>query len=127
MYKALLIASAGGIGSLLRYIISGWGQRISGESFPVGTLLVNVLGCLAIGFIAAAVSGRFLIREEYRVAIMIGLLGGFTTFSSFGLETLSLINDGQAARAILNIVLSLGLGLTAVWFGYRLAESSLGV
>ncbi|MFQ5412282.1 MAG: fluoride efflux transporter FluC, partial [Phycisphaerae bacterium] len=72
-------------------------------------------------------SGSFLIREEYRIALMVGLFGGFTTFSSFGLETLSLINDGQAARAILNIVFSVGLGLTAVWIGYRLAEACLGV
>ncbi|MFQ5430171.1 MAG: fluoride efflux transporter CrcB [Phycisphaerae bacterium] len=127
MTKLLLITAAGGLGSLLRYLIAGWGQRLAGPAFPLGTLIVNALGCLLIGLFAAALSGRILIREEHRIALTVGLLGGFTTFSSFSLETLGLVNDGQVFRAVLNVVLNVGLGLTAVWLGYRSAEICLGV
>lgn len=126
MTKFLLIFLAGGTGSLTRYLFGGWVQRLGSESFPAGTLVVNVLGCLLIGFLTAAFSGRILIREEYRVMITIGFIGGFTTFSTFGLETFSLLNDGQVVRAATNVMLSVVLGLVAVWFGYRVAESWLG-
>ncbi|MEE8169368.1 MAG: fluoride efflux transporter CrcB [Phycisphaerae bacterium] len=122
-----MIAVAGGMGSLLRYTVAGWGQKLAGGSFPLGTLIVNVLGCLAIGLLAAALSGRFLLREELRIALMVGLLGGFTTFSTFGLETFGLLNDGQFARAAINVVVSVLAGVGAVWLGYRLAERWLGV
>ena len=95
-------------------------------SFPLGTWFVNVTGCLAIGFLSAAFSGRILIREEYRIGLIVGILGGFTTFSAFGMETFALLNDGQHARAALNVFLSVGAGLAAVWLGYRLAENWLG-
>jgi CrcB protein len=126
MTKLLLIFLAGGTGSLARYILGGWVQRQGTESFPVGTLLVNVLGCLLIGIFAAAFSGRVLIREEYRVMLTIGFVGGFTTFSTFGVETFALLNDGQVMRAMMNVVLSVGLGLVAVWSGYRLGQFWLG-
>jgi CrcB protein len=127
MTKLLLIFLAGGSGSLARYLVGGWVQRQGTESFPLGTLIVNVLGCLLIGFLAVAFSGRILIREEYRIMITVGFIGGFTTFSTFGLETFTLLDDGQIMRAMTNVVLSVGLGLLAVWFGYRLAQSWLGV
>ena len=127
MTKLLLIFLAGGSGSLARYLLGGWVQRQGTESFPLGTLIVNVLGCFLIGFLAAAFSGRILIREEYRVMITVGFIGGFTTFSTFGLETFTLLDDGQIMRAMTNVVLSVGLGLLAVWLGYRLAQSWLGV
>ncbi len=127
MIKLLLIFAGSGVGGVLRYTIGGWTQRLANGSFPIGTLLVNVLGCLAIGFLAAALSGRVLLREEYRIALMVGLLGGFTTFSSFGLETFALLNDGQYVRATTNIVLSIAAGLLGVLLGYRLGERWLGV
>ena len=126
MTKLLLIFLAGGAGSIARYLLSGWVQRQTTESFPLGTLVVNVLGCFVLGFLAAAFSGRILIREEYRVMITIGFIGGFTTFSTFGLETFTLLDDGQFLRAVMNVVLSVAIGLLAVWFGYRLAQSWLG-
>jgi len=125
--KPTLIVLAGGLGSILRYVLAGWVQRAGGGAFPIGTLSVNVVGCLAIGVLGAYFSGPHLVREEYRLAVLIGLLGGFTTFSSFAWETLALVNDGQHARAIVNIALSNVLGLSAAWLGYRLGERAFGV
>jgi len=127
MAKILLIFIGSGAGGVLRYALAGWTQRLANGSFPVGTLIVNITGCLLIGFLTATLSGRVLLREEYRVALLMGLLGGYTTFSTFGLETFTLLNDGQSWRALLNVTASVILGLAAVWTGYRLAENWLGV
>jgi CrcB protein len=108
-------------------MVSGWGQKLTAGTFPVGTLLVNVIGCLLIGFLNATFNGPIPIRPEYRIALIVGILGGFTTFSAFGWETVSLANEGQSLRAALNVVLSVVLGLVAVWIGVRLAERCFGV
>lgn len=127
MLKLFCIAVGGGIGSVLRYLITGVAQRVtSATTFPVGTLTVNVLGCLVIGALTAFFAGPQLVRQEFRLAIMIGLLGGFTTFSTFGNETLALLNGGQYQYAVLNVVLSNGLGLAAAWAGYRLGTAWFG-
>ncbi len=126
MFQLALIFFAGGCGCLLRYGLSGWMQRLSNGSFPTGTLAVNVMGCVAIGFLASLFTGPLLIREEYRLAILVGLLGGYTTFSSFGYETITLTDDGQFGLAALNLLLSNGLGLTAAWLGARLAVAIYG-
>jgi CrcB protein len=127
MTKWLLIAVGGAFGSILRYAIQGWMQRAINTNFPLGTLVVNLIGCALIGFLTATLTGPKMIREEYRIGIIVGVLGGFTTFSAFGFETFSLANDRQFAFAALNIVLSCGLGLLAVWAGYRAAEFLYGV
>lgn len=124
--KLLLIFLGSGVGGVLRYTLAGWAQRLGNGSFPLGTLLVNLAGCMLIGFLTAALSGRVLLREEYRIALMVGLLGGFTTFSTFGLETFALLNDGQHGRAALNVAISVAAGVAAVWIGYRVAERWLG-
>ena len=124
--KLLLIFLGSGVGGVLRYTLAGWAQRLGNGSFPLGTLLVNLAGCMLIGFLTAALSGRVLIREEYRIALLVGLLGGFTTFSTFGLETFALLNDGQYGRAALNVAISVAAGVSAVWIGYRVAERWLG-
>lgn len=111
-----------GVGGVLRYGLSGLVHRVSGEGFPSGTLVVNVSGCLAIGFLAAAFDGPLPMREEHRIAILVGLLGGFTTFSAFGRETLALAEDRQWISAGANVLLSVSLGLTAVWAGARLSR-----
>ncbi len=126
MSKILLIALGGGTGAVLRYGITGLTQRLVTTTFPVGTLFVNVLGCFVIGLLTAAFAGPLLLREEYRAALLIGVLGGFTTFSTFGYETFALANDGQWSRAGVNIVASNGLCLVAVWLGYRLSEKWFG-
>lgn len=127
MLKFALIFLGSGVGGVCRYVLSGWAQRVGSERFPVGTLAVNLIGCLLIGFLAGGFSGRLLVREEYRIALIVGVLGGFTTFSAFGVETFALLNDGQYARAGANIAASVGVGLAAVWAGYRIAEHWLGV
>ena len=126
MLKLALIFIGSGLGGVCRYALSGWVQRLGTWSFPVGTLAVNLMGCLLIGFLTASLSGRILIREEYRVALIVGILGGFTTFSAFGMETFALLNDGQFARAAMNVAASVGAGLATVWIGYRAAEHWLG-
>ncbi|RMH31869.1 MAG: fluoride efflux transporter CrcB [Planctomycetota bacterium] len=127
MLKIGLIFIGAGLGGVARYAIAGWTQPIAGDSFPIGTLVVNVIGCALIGFLGAAFAGPVLIREEYRVAILVGALGGFTTFSTFGRETFDLAADRQWLFAALNLVLSNGLGLAAVWLGTRVAGRYYGV
>lgn len=121
MAKWALIAVGGGFGSVLRYALHVGVQRAVGVAFPFGTLLVNVLGCALIGLLAGVVAAGVPLREEVRLALTVGVLGGFTTFSTFGLETFHLANDRQWHWAAANVVLSCGLGLAAVWLGYRLA------
>ena len=127
MVKLVLIFVGGGFGSLCRYGLAGWGQRLVNGSFPLGTLIVNVLGCFVIGFLNYLFTGPWPIRAEYRIGLLVGVLGGFTTFSSFGWETFSLANEGQGLRAMMNMLLSITLGFMAVWLGYRLAERWYGV
>ncbi len=127
MLKVVMIAAGGAIGATLRYSVSGWGQKLVNGSFPMGTLLVNVIGCFLIGFVGALFAGPHLIREEYRVGLLVGVLGAFTTFSTFGWETFALANANQMRLAGANIVLSNGVGLLAVWFGYRMGEKWFGV
>ena len=126
MTKILLIGAGGALGSVLRYLLGGWVQGNS-VRFPWGTLAVNVSGCLAIGWLATLLYGPVLIRDEYRGAILIGILGGYTTFSSFGWETLALVNAGQFGAAAAYVLLTNGLGLAAVWLGNRVAVSAFGV
>jgi CrcB protein len=125
MYKIVLVAAGSALGGALRYLVQGWGQALVNSSFPLGTLMVNVLGCLAIGFLNKAFM-NVLIPAEYRVALTVGILGGFTTFSAFGWETFALANDGQGLRAIMNLLLSVTLAFVAVLIGYRLAERWFG-
>lgn len=127
MYKLLLIAIGGAAGSVSRYLLAGWVQRAVERVFPVGTLVVNVSGCLLIGILGAMFAGQQVIRDEHRVLLMVGVLGGFTTFSTFGYETLTLVNDRQYGLALLNVLSSNGLGLMAVWIGYRATQKLVGV
>ncbi|MCU1266127.1 MAG: CrcB-like protein [Acidobacteria bacterium] len=122
MQKAILIGLAGLIGTLGRYALSGIIARRFGETFPTGTLVVNIVGCFLAGFLFYLMQERFLINETMRAMVMIGLLGGFTTFSSFGLQTFTLLKDGEIWFAAVNIVGSNLLGLLLVWAGYSLAR-----
>lgn len=124
MLRLSLIFLAGGAGCILRFLLAGWIQGLGGaapQRFPVGTLAANLLGCLVIGFVASLLTGPMLIRDEYRLAILVGLLGGFTTFSTFAWETLVLASGGQFLLATANIVISNVAGLLAAWGGSRLA------
>jgi CrcB protein len=124
MVKNLVfIALGGSVGAVLRYLLADVTQRLSGSEFPSGTLLVNLTGCLVIGFLASLFAGPVVVRDEVRLGLLVGLLGGFTTFSSYGLETLAMLDDRAFTDFILNIALSNTLGLAGVWLGQRLAES----
>ncbi|HEY2177730.1 MAG TPA: fluoride efflux transporter CrcB [Caulobacteraceae bacterium] len=120
MITYLWIALGGALGSVARYgassLIAGW----FGQTFPLGTLAVNVSGSLVIGFFAALTGpdGRLLAAPDMRQFVMIGLCGGYTTFSSFSLQTLTLAQDGEYVRAGANIVGSVVLCLVAVWLGW---------
>ena len=93
MYRILLIFTGGGSGSVLRYLVEGWLQRLWGTSFPFGTIVVNLSGCLIIGLLGGLFFGPRPINVDYRFAILTGVLGGYTTFSTFAWETLQLGND----------------------------------
>jgi CrcB protein len=113
----LLVAVAGGIGTLARYALGGWLARTTGASFPWETLAINVAGSLAIGGLAGALDRGALLSPPLRMSLMAGILGGFTTFSSFALETLRLAGDGQWRSAGLYVALSNAGGLAAAWIG----------
>lgn len=127
MLRILLIGLAGLLGTLCRYWLSGAVARRYGETFPAGTLVVNALGCLLIGFLFHLLQERYLVGQTARTVVLVGFLGGFTTFSSYGLQTFTLLRDGEFAYAALNVVASNLLGLLLVWGGYALAKLLGGV
>src|SRR6185503_6594382 len=106
MQKTIFIALAGLVGTLLRYWLSGFVARQYGVTFPWGTMAVNLIGCLATGAVFFQTQERFLLSPTVRTVILIGLLGGFTTFSAYGLQTFTLLRDGEVGLAILNVVTS---------------------
>ena len=118
MQKTILIALAGLVGTLVRYWLAGFVTRQYGETFPWGTLVVNLFGSFLAGAIYHVAEERFLISPTLRAVIFIGLLGGFTTFSSYGLQTFTLLRDGEIGLATLNVAVSNVLGLFMVWIGY---------
>jgi CrcB protein len=120
--RLLLIGLAGLLGTLARYALSGFIARRFGETFPTGTLIVNIVGCFLAGFLFYLMQERFLVNDIVRTAIMIGFLGGFTTFSSFGLQTFTLLRDGEMGLATMNVLVSNVAALLTVWAGYSLAR-----
>ena len=121
----LWIGLGSALGGMARYGCSGLAARYIGASFPWGTLIVNVSGSLVIGFLAAlaAADGRLLISPDARAFLMIGVCGGFTTFSAFSIESLDFVRDGDWFSAGANVVLSVVLCLLAVWLGYMGASA----
>lgn len=120
MLSYFWIAVGGALGSVGRYWLSGLVANAFGETFPWGTLLINVVGSFVIGLFATITGpdGRLLVGSVARQFVMIGICGGFTTFSSFSLQTLNLMNEGEWAFAGANIVLSVVLCLLGVWIGH---------
>jgi CrcB protein len=123
MGSMLFVGIGSFIGGVLRYLLSTWVHRILDNPwFPFGTLAVNAVGCLLIGFLAGLAETRSVFTSEVRLFVFIGILGGFTTYSSFALETFSLARETQLVAASMNIALQLVLGLIAVWIGNVLAH-----
>jgi len=124
MSKLLVIGLGGFIGSVLRYLVSGYVQQISRSvQFPYGTLVVNVVGCFIIGFLSQLADARGVFSAEARAFVFIGILGGFTTFSTFGNETLNFLREEENFPALVNVGAHLLLGLGAVWLGRNVAYS----
>ena len=122
MNQVLAIAAGGAVGSVLRFWMSTWVHSFAGRSFPYGTLTVNVLGCLAMGFLFVLFVDRLSDNAVLRAGILIGVLGGFTTFSSFSIETFNLIEQGAWLKAVANMTGSLLLCVGATWVGVILGR-----
>ena len=119
----LWVAAGSALGGMARYWCSGFVAERAGEAFPWGTLIINILGSFVIGLFGGLTGpdGRFLVSPEVRIFVMVGLCGGYTTFSSFSLQTLNLIRDGEILYAGANIVASVLLCMLAVWIGHIMA------
>lgn len=117
MVQLVAIAIGGAIGAVLRYGVSNGVHHFVGRDFPYGTLSVNVLGSLLMGFLYIVLLERSALGAEWRSLLLIGLLGAFTTFSTFSLETLNLVNSGELLKAGVNILASVTFCLLAAWLG----------
>ncbi|GMV92998.1 MAG: putative fluoride ion transporter CrcB [Candidatus Hydrogenedentota bacterium] len=124
MHNVLLVGLGGFIGSAGRYLVSGWVQQMVDKPLlPFGTLAVNVIGCLLIGLLGGLAEAREIMHSNARMFVMVGMLGGFTTFSTFGYETFALGRDGESLLALANIAAQVVMGFFAVWAGFTLAKA----
>jgi len=125
LWQSFYVGIGGFIGSIFRFGVSGFVHRLLPFSnFPYGTLAVNVIGCLVIGTLGGLAESRQVIGPELRLFLFLGVLGGFTTFSTFGYETIELLRDAEHLRAAANVGLHIAIGLMAVWLGYAFARAS---
>ena len=122
MLNVFFVGIGGFVGSALRYLVGGWAQQLSKSlDFPYGTLTVNLIGGFVIGFLGELAEARGIFTSETRLLVFIGLLGGFTTFSSFGNDTLNLARSGQMLNALTNVAANVIFGLMLVWLGRTVA------
>lgn len=120
--ELLAIALGGAVGALLRYWVSSGVYSILGRDFPYGTLTVNAVGSLLMGLLTILMLERMSVGPEMRGALLIGLLGAFTTFSTFSMETLFLIEQGDVFKAVLNVLLSVVVCISAAWLGLKIGR-----
>jgi CrcB protein len=120
--QMVLLATVGAVGTLARWGLQGWVQRLCGASFPWGTLAVNALGCFLFGLVFVAAEERSLISAQTRIIILVGFMGAFTTFSSFAFETAALLRDSQWLYAFGNVALQNILGLACVFAGFAVGR-----
>jgi fluoride exporter len=121
--RILLVAAGGAFGSVCRYALGGFVHRYTSSSFPYGTFVVNVTGCLVFGIVAALVEEKAVIGPAARTFLLIGVLGGFTTFSSFTFETFGLLRDLEVGRALVNAAGQVVVGAFAMWLGYVIGRA----
>jgi CrcB protein len=127
MEKVLLIGLGGFVGTCARYLLGQLAHSVTKiADFPVGTLSVNLIGCFLIGLVAYLIDTHGMASESTRAIVIIGVLGGFTTFSAFGFETMGLIQNGQSSLALLNVAANVVLGLLFVILGHSLASAISG-
>ena len=118
----IFVAFGGALGSVSRYLLGTWAQTISKSiDFPYGTLTVNLIGCFVIGLLSQLAEARSAFTSETRALVFLGALGGFTTFSSFGNDTINLVRDGKSFNALINIGANVIVGLSLVWLGRAVA------
>jgi CrcB protein len=123
LLHAAIVGAGGFIGAICRYGMSGIAQRFSAATtFPAGTLAVNMLGCLLIGVLIGMVESRQMFGPEFRRFMLIGILGGFTTYSTFAYESFALLRDAEYLRAFGNVGIHVVLGLALVWLGYGMTS-----
>jgi CrcB protein len=121
MIKLLIVGTGGFFGAILRYLVSGWVYYLCGTGLPYGTFAVNILGCLIFGLLAGLMQSREILTHNFRLLVMVGLLGSFTTFSTFSYETFTLMNDNQYLSAVMNVLMSVVVGILALIAGYKIA------
>jgi CrcB protein len=118
MRQILLVGAGGFLGTVSRYVLGGWVHHVlTNTSFPYGTLVVNAVGCFLIGLLSGLAESRSVFGPEVRLFVFIGVLGGFTTYSSFAYETFALARETQYLAAAANLLAQMILGLAGVWFG----------
>lgn len=123
MKEILFVAAGGAVGSSMRYLISSGIYAWFGRAFPWGTLAVNVIGSFAIGLLSILLVEKFNVAQEWRLAIVVGVLGGFTTFSAFSWDTLDLMQQGFTLKALLNVLANVVICIVAAWLGAMWAKS----
>jgi fluoride exporter len=119
----LAVGLAGSAGSILRYVVGTVSGRIFGTGFPVGTFIINITGCLILGWFMETIRYRMVVADTVRLAVAVGFVGAYTTFSTFCYESNSLLSDGSEIKALVNLIGSVVVGLIAVRLGIALARS----
>ena len=123
MLNLVYVGMGGLLGSIGRYVVAGAVYQVFPNSyFPIGTAVVNILGCFVIGFLNGLTELHQLLSPEMRTFLLIGLLGGFTTFSTFGYETIASMRAGEFVPALANVLIQVIVGLSAVWLGYNVTR-----
>ena len=120
----ILVAFGGALGSVIRYSVDVFCKRLSFSSIPIGTIIVNIIGSFLIGYTMQYLLSRNIASEEYKRFVMTGFLGGLTTFSSFSLEILQMVQEEKFVLAVCYVFLSIAIGLLAVWLGISVASNS---
>jgi CrcB protein len=126
MPDVLLVGVGGLLGAVLRYLVGTWVQAAAGGGFPYGTLTVNAVGCFIIGLVAGLAEARQPLSTGGQAFLVVGLLGGFTTFSAFGIDTIRLFRDGDVLAGAFNVALQVAVGLSAVGIAFGLAQWTHG-